>query len=366
MQDDMKNMSGSMWMQLSDEGDLGVAVVLPSGEVLPPMFQRKDERLAESGAQNRKAEEKEHEEEGAHPQRQSVRPMSAASRIEGAPRPPLSAAPSGSKLAHERAHSARRIRSTERALAGADSAVRWPSLGIDHSGSTGESDVATAGQSEEGELFANIVDLDELEEQSEVTTPRGPMGARMERRESMQSSRSVHSVDGPFRAQSSAAASSVDDAAGLREPELAAFESATHQDKAAYAGKYRTEDNCSGEEEARTIRRRFFSDLKGPMEPRAFEIVLAQTKPDSSAKDYLTWYYCDFIEANAPVGPAPPFHDDDTTSTDELLAWLHEFKPRTRADAYPMLQVAVCAIQKIVSKEVTIRNEQAETLIRLK
>jgi len=114
-----------------------------------------------------------------------------------------------------------------------------------------------------------------------------------------------------------------------------------------------------------TIRRRYFSDLTSTDGPRAFEIVLAGSDEDSGSRDYLTWYYCDFIEA-VPVGPAPPFSSENTTSADELIAWLGKFKPRTRMDAYPMLQVAIVALNKLIHKEVNIHNRQAETLIRLK
>ena len=48
------------------------------------------------------------------------------------------------------------------------------------------------------------------------------------------------------------------------------------------------------------------------------------------------------------------------------IEWLQEFKPRTRMDAYPMLQVAIVALNKLVQNEVQIRSHQAEELIRLK
>jgi len=112
-----------------------------------------------------------------------------------------------------------------------------------------------------------------------------------------------------------------------------------------------------------TIRRRYFSGHTSS-QVRHFEILLSGTQPDSGARDYLTWYYCDFMEAEV-VGPAPPFQNDNTTTVDELVAWLEEFKPRTRMDAYPMLQVAIAALNKLVQREVHMRNQQAETLIRL-
>ena len=57
------------------------------------------------------------------------------------------------------------------------------------------------------------------------------------------------------------------------------------------------------------------------------------------------------------VGPAPPFQNDNTTTVDELVAWLEEFKPRTRMDGYPMLQVAIAALNKLVQREVHMRNQ---------
>lgn len=328
---------------------------------LPPVFQ-----LREEWKEGRDGGDKKYP-------HQSLRPTSAAPRIEGAPRPPQSALNPGSassKPPHDRPQSARRFRPSERLLAGADPAVRWPSLRIDDAADGIKSGVATVG--EESDVSTNISDVDEFHAQSEVMrTPSGPLGAcnALERRNSIQSS-SIQSSQEFSRVHSLAATSGGDDevhpSVALREPELSALEGAIDQDKAVYAEKYCAEGKFVVEGDARTIRRRFFSDLKGCTEPRSFEIVLANREPDSSSRDYLTWYYCDFLESNAPVGPAPPFHDDRTTSADELLAWLNEFKPRTRADAYPMLQVAVSAIHKIVSKEVKMRNGQAETLIRLK
>jgi hypothetical protein len=136
--------------------------------------------------------------------------------------------------------------------------------------------------------------------------------------------------------------------------------------KEKYAECYQrtSQTELEGETQQNT-RRRYFADLSSSGGPRTFDIVLAGTEPDSSSKDYLTWYYCDFLEAE-PVGPAPPFSDNNTTSVEELIAWLQEFKPRTRMDAYPMLQVAVVALNKIIHKEVLVRSQQAETLIRLK
>lgn len=138
------------------------------------------------------------------------------------------------------------------------------------------------------------------------------------------------------------------------------------KDKAIYAEGHQRISQAEPEVQTQqTTRRRYFADLNSSGGPRAFEIVLSGTEPDSSSRDYLTWYYCDFLEVE-PVGPAPPFSDNNTTSVEELIAWLQEFKPRTRMDAYPMLQVAIVALNKIIQKEVVIRSQQAETLIRLK
>ena len=143
--------------------------------------------------------------------------------------------------------------------------------------------------------------------------------------------------------------------------------STEEREAAVYTAAYAQMKHQPAKDDAHppSIRRRYFSDLTSTDGPRAFEIVLAGSDEDSGSRDYLTWYYCDFIEA-VPVGPAPPFSSENTTSADELIAWLGKFKPRTRMDAYPMLQVAIVALNKLIHKEVNIHNKQAETLIRLK
>jgi hypothetical protein len=160
----------------------------------------------------------------------------------------------------------------------------------------------------------------------------------------------------------------------LTKHSVEALKSDSERDQAVYAQRtYRLlshEDDCGQEEEAAlpsTIRRRYFSSFQASS-PRTFEVVLAGTEPDSSSKDYLLWYYCDFIGADTAdkLYPGPPFSDKNTTSAEELIAWLKEFKPRTRIDAYPMLQVAVAALDKLVQNEVTLRDKQAEALIRIK
>ena len=61
----------------------------------------------------------------------------------------------------------------------------------------------------------------------------------------------------------------------------------------------------------------------------------------------MTWYHCDFMGAQV-VGPVSPFQNDNTTTVDELVAWLEEFKPHTRMDTYLMLQVVITALNKLV------------------
>jgi len=419
--------SMALRMCLSDEGDLGALEVLPSGEVLPPVFQlaadrreaqeqmlgelraqrdvaaadaaeaakaaetiralieerdalRRELSFGAQGRENRDVKGGEARDfcaqvsaglpeaghwapRGEGGQAKTTRSTSA-SRAEVEPRPPQGGA---HMSAQERPHSARRVRPSERALAGADAAARWPRLAIDPPpGNEAQSNMATVGADS---------DLSTLSSSEDGSTPSGPVRGEWTRRESVQSSHTNTSATRLSRVGSFAGTASLegeqvqplpDSHAGVQEVAVTSLENAMDQDKAAYAEKYCAEGKQAGEGEHRTFRRRYFSDLKGREEPRAFEIILAGSEPDHGSRDYLTWYYCDFLESNAPIGPAPPFNHDNETTADELCAWLSEFKPRTRADAYPMLQVAVCAIQKIVSKEVKMRSHQAETLIRLK
>ena len=231
------------------------------------------------------------------------------------PSPPL---PISARSVHERPQSARRVRA--RALAGASSDVLWPAFQGSKSEARQESEGATAGGSEHS---------------ADPGTTLPPIAGQ--------------------------------DGAGLRADQVEALESATERERAIYAQAFAAAADAEQEGVQATIRRRYFSSTDTPIldSPHTFEIVLAGTEPDSSSRDYLTWYYCDFLEA-APVGPAPPFTEHNTTTVDDLVKWLRTFKPRTRTDAYPMLQVAIVALNKIVHKEVKIWNQQAETLIRLK
>ena len=111
-----------------------------------------------------------------------------------------------------------------------------------------------------------------------------------------------------------------DDGACLHADNVQALASATAEDQAAYVRQLERDLEDGGvcgasaagaeaEQEGvpAAIRRRYFashSDGAAVDGPHAFEIVLAGTEADSSCRDHLTWYYCDFLEA-APAGPAP-------------------------------------------------------------
>jgi len=253
-----------------------------------------------------------------------------------------------SRSVHERPQSARRVRA--RALAGASSDVLWPAFQGSKSEARQESEGATAGGSEHS-----------ADPGTTLPPIAGQDGAGLPR-----AGRASESV---LQQQDGAGQNVLQqqDGAGLRAGQVEAVESASEGASAIYAQAFAAAADAEQEGVQATIRRRYFSSTDTPIldSPHTFEIVLAGTEPDSSSRDYLTWYYCDFLEA-APVGPAPPFTEHNTTTVDDLVKWLRTFKPRTRTDAYPMLQVAIVALNKIVHKEVKIWNQQAETLIRLK
>eukprot|EP00960_Hanusia_phi_P069952 767201-Hanusia_phi.AAC.2 len=60
---------------------------------------------------------------------------------------------------------------------------------------------------------------------------------------------------------------------------------------------------------------------------------------ERDACSYLTWYYCDFLAAAEDPNQAPPKLQEESLQVESLISWLNEFKPRTRMDAFPMLQV---------------------------
>jgi len=291
------------------------------------------------------------------------------------PQRPASAARAG----HERPPSARRVRPTSArptALAGADADVRWVAAGQHQGGGAAggpESEGATAGGSDHAAEPSGVITLPRIADQ-------GPEGHSSTPPPRMARAHTIAALL-PVRAAEPPPAMLRDDGACLHADNVQALASATAEDQAAYVRQLERDLEDGGvcgasaagaeaEQEGvpAAIRRRYFarhSDGAAVDGPHAFEIVLAGTEADSSCRDHLTWYYCDFLEA-APAGPAPPFTKDNTTTAEDLLEWLHVFKPRTRTDAYPMLQVAIVALHKIVHREVQMRSQQAETLIRLK
>ena len=271
------------------------------------------------------------------------------------PSPPL---PISARSVHERPQSARRVRA--RALAGASSDVLWPAFQGSKSEARQESEGATAGGSEHSADPGTT--LPPIAGQDGAGLPRAGRAS-----ESVLLKSEANLGERPRARRASESVLQQQDGAGLRADQVEALESATEGERAIYAQAFAAAADAEQEGVQATIRRRYFSSTDTPIldSPHTFEIVLAGTEPDSSSRDYLTWYYCDFLEA-APVGPAPPFTEHNTTTVDDLVKWLRTFKPRTRTDAYPMLQVAIVALNKIVHKEVKIWNQQAETLIRLK
>jgi hypothetical protein len=278
--------------------------------------------------------------------------------------------PMSSRSMHERPQSARRVRA--RALAGASSDVLWPAFQGSKSEARQESEGATAGGSEHSADPGTT--LPPIAGQDGAGLPRAGRASESVLLKSEASlgerPRERRASDSVLQQQDWAGQSVLlqqQDGAGLRTDQVEALESATEGERAIYAHAFAAAADAEQEGVQATIRRRYFASTDTPIHniPHTFEIVLAGTEPDSSSRDYLTWYYCDFLEA-APVGPAPPFTEHNTTTVDDLVNWLRTFKPRTRTDAYPMLQVAIVALNKIVHKEVKIWNQQAETLIRLK
>ena len=282
--------------------------------------------------------------------------------------------------------SGRRLRPSERPLSGIHAAVAWPKLEARRRSVSpcADSGAATLATSAGGVgLVPSTTSLPALVPAADL--PQSPPGP------AERASQSDSPVDNSSGHNFAALTWVSEDSAGLTADNVAALNAATDADKAIYAASQQgMEENgqeddwvTQGEGQGRslvspslsdapTVRRRYFSDLKGPSEPRAFEIVMTGTEQDSNPRDYLTWYYTDFISeaADTPNGwqlPAggPPFSEDNTTSPDELFAWLKEFKPRTRIDAYPMLQVAVVALEKLMHREVKLRSQQTETLIKL-
>ena len=271
------------------------------------------------------------------------------------PSPPL---PISARSVHERPQSARRVRT--RALAGACSDVLWPAFQGSEREAGQESAGATAGGSEHSADPGTT--LPPIAGQDGAGLPRAGRAS-----ESVLLKSEASLGERPRENRASESVLLQQDGAGLRADQVEALESFMVGERAIYAQAFAAAADAELEGVQATIRRRYFASTDTPVHdsPHTFEIVLAGTEPDSSSRDYLTWYYCDFLEA-APVGPAPPFTEHDTTTVEDLVKWLRTFKPRTRTDAYPMLQVAIVALNKIVHKEVQMRNQQAETLIRLK
>eukprot|EP00961_Rhodomonas_salina_P038527 517658-Rhodomonas_salina.1 len=89
--------------------------------------------------------------------------------------------------------------------------------------------------------------------------------------------------------------------------------------------------------------------------PSSFEVVMSGAEPNQLQSDYLTWYYCDFFETD-PVEQLP-LTEQNTTTVTKLVEWLNRFRPRTRIDAYPMLQVAIDVISKLTRNELKVEYE---------
>jgi hypothetical protein len=268
----------------------------------------------------------------------------------------------------ERPQSGRRTRPSERALSGLDRAAKWPAIGKALEGDlfSAESNKATTGGSAHDDEVMQLED--ELHDQPGLGANQSGDNEKVHLHQLQENNaQKEDSSDQKASCRTQALFSErlskfEGQSQRLSKDKLAELEIAF--DGAKYSLDCVRIDHHERKGDAQpTIRRRYFSGHTSS-QVRHFEILLSGTQPDSGARDYLTWYYCDFMEAEV-VGPAPPFQNDNTTTVDELVAWLEEFKPRTRMDAYPMLQVAIAALNKLVQREVHMRNQQAETLIRL-
>mmetsp|Transcript_24671 Transcript_24671/g.80862 ORF Transcript_24671/g.80862 Transcript_24671/m.80862 type:complete len:468 (+) Transcript_24671:1241-2644(+) len=108
-------------------------------------------------------------------------------------------------------------------------------------------------------------------------------------------------------------------------------------------------------------RRRYYAELAGKGGPRTFEVTLAGREEERDACSYLTWYYCDFLAAEAST-ETPPKMDEETLHVETLISWLNEFKPRTRMDAFPMLQVAISALNQLVVSKASLHSNVEQSL----